>query len=165
MPDADVTGIVDGLKDVSKSLIDVKTELASMKTAQKGADRSVRTLSGEVRELSTAVTKLDGKTKGLRADVQRVEKSVGERIKELKGHDLKLITKDVVSEVVQEHEDRFRHSQKGSGSSSSIKRPMASEPTSTPPGGLVVPRAIVYAGIFFGLALVGGGLAIFKLCF
>jgi len=159
----DLGDILTGLKEVSNSLNGVQQEFAGMKAQQQISDKSVKDLQNDVKELSTNFTKLDGKTKGLRADIVRVEKSLGEKIAELKTTDLRLIAKDEISQVVSCHEDRFQHKQKGSGSSGNIKKP--SYIPSMNFDKVTIPKWTIIAGAFVGAALAGGGVAVYFLLF
>lgn len=146
--------IVSGLSKVSDSLNGVKNEFSGMKVQQKNMDDSVKELSSEVKKMGENINSLEGKTKGLRADINRVEKSFSREISNLKKDDVPLIARDEISQVIQLHEDRFPHRPKSSNSSSSIRKPTEEK--------IAVPKWLLFAGLFFGSALVGGGMLLIK---
>jgi len=163
----EISQILKSVRVMTQSMGGMREEFVRMKTEHKAMGGSVDNLSREVKVLNESVIRLDGKSKGLRADVKRIENSVAMEIKELKTADLPLLVKaevsrakEDVSTAVQAHEDRFMHKQKGT-SNTTIKRP------SQPPqdNRLTVPKWIVYLGGFFGATVIGGAALIYIIFF
>ncbi len=169
MPDNTKVIILE-LKEVTKSLNSMQAEYAGLKTEHRATAKGLSSLGVKVDELNNSVIRLEGKSKGLRADVQRVETSVAAQISDLKKEDIPLIVDKECSQYVRAHEDRYRHSKTWINTPS--RNPKPANPTVTMDSGAIpcatnvsVPKWLFYVGIFFGVAAAGGGIVLVKYLF
>jgi len=173
MPD-EISQILKGLHGVTESMNSMQNEFVAMKTQHTQTATSVEKLTNKVDDLGKAVTRMEGKSKGLWNNVEKLEKTTSEQLKQFKLEQLPLILKASLTELqadtlqkaktettetMKTHESIFSHKAKGNPSSSEIKR------LSIDPGKLTVPRWLFYTGIFFGVAVAGAGVVIVKFFF
>ncbi len=157
----EIKDILSSLIAVNGSLNGMREDFVLMKAEQSSTSGAVGILSKKVDRLNNSMIRLEGKSKGLWADIQRVEHSVDSKIHDLKKENLPLLVCHTVANELKTHEDRFIHKQKWN---SSIGPPSVPPPSENQ-GKVSVPKWLFYIGVFFGVSIVAGGAVMAKYIF
>lgn len=160
MSEDSVERILTGLSGVKDSVSTLTSEFSGMKAQQRSTEEAVRELKREVKDFGETTIRLDGRTKGLKDDVGRIESSMAERISGLKTEDIPVIVRGETSKVIQTHEEKFKHNLAPSVTSTTLKQ--LEENTR---GKVIIPRNIILVGVFVGAAMTGAAIFILKSLF